>query len=194
MSKENKFYSILTKIMPFSISIPLVLGSIIVIFNENIGGYVMLSSLLVFYIEVCIICLFETYKESKKKFLLLIIVTIILVIIGLIFKYKGSNEKKEQVKVLNVSESTITVKYDNIDMNVSKPFLENIKVGEYIYLYYNDTIDNARLLSYSNVGMNSLMIGLIFPFVGGMFIHFIPMMIKVMIKDMKKGKKYGKKK
>ena len=113
--------------------------------------------------------------KNRKVF----VISVIIIGIDLFFTFKGKDEKSEKCTILDVAKSSITVKFQDIELNINKPILRKVVVGNNINVYYNGTnIDKVHFIKYSDIGNFSLSIGCTFLLFGGILMEFISKIIK----------------
>ena len=168
--------------MSISIFVPFIVGIVIVLIDDyrgvldsnNRGIYIILSSFAIMYIDFCVIVLHKVFTYSKKAFAVTIVISLVLISCGLFFTLKGNDEKSEECTILKVEESTILVKFQDIELNIKKPILKKVTIGNNIKVYYNgNNIDEVHFIQYSRVGSVCLIIGFVFLLFGGIFLNFV---------------------
>ncbi len=177
--KKKKSSDYFITFMFISILVPFITGIIMIMIDDyrgvldsnNRGIYMILSSFAIMYIDFCVIVLHKVFTYSKKAFLITIVISLVLIGFGLFFTIKGNDEKSEECTILEVGESTILVKFQDIELNIKKPNLKKVAIGNNIKVYYNgDNIDDVHFINYSHISSVCLIIGFMFLLFGGIFL------------------------
>ena len=177
--KKKKSSDYFITFMFISILVPFIAGIIMIMIDDyrgvldsnNRGIYMILSSFAIMYIDFCVIVLHKVFTYSKKAFAVTIVISLALISCGLFFTLKGNDEKSEECTILKVEESTILVKFQDIELNIKKPILKKVTIGNNIKVYYNgNNIDDVHFIDYSRVGSVCLIIGFMFLLFGGIFL------------------------
>ena len=185
-SKKKGFFDYFMYFMFISIFVPFIIGVIVLMIDDyrgvldsnNRALYILLSSFAFMYIDFCIAVLHEVFTHSKKLFIITILISAILIGTGLFFRLRINDERSEVCPVLEVNASNITIKFQDIELNIKKPLLKKAAVGNNIKVYYSDNnIDKIHFISYTTIGNLGIIYGCIFLLFGGMFMVFIPEII-----------------